>query len=69
MRSCRQRGVKDGSGATPRGGSESYKPTGIPLIRSQNVHFDGFCDDGLAFIDENQAALLDDVTVFRATFY
>lgn len=28
---------KIGSGATPRGGSESYQQAGIPLIRSQNV--------------------------------
>jgi type I restriction enzyme S subunit len=54
---------KVGSGATPRGGSDSYQSSGIPLIRSQNVHFDGFSDDGLAFIDERQAAALDDVTV------
>lgn len=28
---------KIGSGVTPKGGSNSYKESGIPLIRSQNV--------------------------------
>lgn len=40
-----------GSGVTPKGGKEAYKSAGIPLIRSQNVHFDGLRRDGLAFID------------------
>jgi type I restriction enzyme S subunit len=55
--------MKVGSGATPRGGSESYKESGVPLIRSQNVHFDGFRDEGLAFLDDVQAASLKEVTV------
>lgn len=54
---------KIGSGATPRGGSNAYQPSGIPLIRSQNVHFDGFNTDGLAFLDDAQAAALDGVKV------
>jgi len=29
-----------GSGSTPRGGSKVYLKSGIPLIRSQNVHFE-----------------------------
>ena len=33
---------KIGSGATPRGGQASYKESGISLIRSMNVHDDGF---------------------------
>lgn len=40
-----------GSGVTPKGGKDSYLNAGIPLIRSQNVHFDGLREDGLAFID------------------
>ena len=40
-----------GSGVTPKGGKEAYLSAGIPLIRSQNVHFDGLRRDGLAFID------------------
>jgi len=54
---------KIGSGATPRGGKSSYKRSGIPLLRSQNVLTKGFSEDGLAFIDENQAAQLDNVIV------
>lgn len=54
---------KVGSGATPRGGSESYKDSGIPLIRSQNVRFEGFTPEGLAFLNQEQADALKEVTV------
>ncbi len=54
---------KVGSGATPRGGKKSYKSTGIPLIRSQNIHFEGFNKKGLAFIDKTQAEALKSVEV------
>lgn len=50
--------IKIGSGATPRGGKEAYKPVGTPIIRSQNVLDWSFSEDGLAFIDDNQAAAL-----------
>jgi type I restriction enzyme S subunit len=55
--------IKVGSGATPRGGSDSYKRSGIPLIRSQNVHFDGFRNEGLVYLDDVQANALKEVTV------
>lgn len=55
--------TKIGSGATPRGGEQAYKASGIPLIRSMNVHFDGFRRAGLAYLDQEQAAALDGVTV------
>jgi len=54
---------KIGSGATPRGGKESYKSEGIKLIRSMNVHNNTFIFDGLVFIDEAQASKLDHVIV------
>lgn len=54
---------KVGSGATPRGGRSSYPDHGTPLIRSQNVHFDGFTADGLAFLTDHQAKQLDGVKV------
>ena len=54
---------KVGSGATPRGGSESYKAEGIPLIRSMNVHFNGLKLDGLAYLDDKQANELKNVEV------
>ncbi len=41
-----------GSGVTPLGGSEVYKSSGIPLLRSQNIHFDGLRLDNVAYIDE-----------------
>ena len=55
--------TKVGSGSTPRGGEAAYKSTGTPLIRSMNVHFDGFRENGLAHIDEEQAAALRNVEV------
>jgi type I restriction enzyme, S subunit len=55
--------AKVGSGSTPRGGETAYKATGVPLIRSMNVHFDGFRKDGLAYLDDDQAAALRNVEV------
>jgi len=55
--------LKIGSGATPRGGQESYKKSGIALIRSQNVYNNYFSYDGLAFIDNTQAELLKNVEI------
>ncbi len=55
--------VKIGSGATPRGGSNSYKSEGISLIRSQNVLDLQFSTNGLAFIDDIQADALKNVTI------
>jgi type I restriction enzyme S subunit len=54
---------KIGSGATPRGGSGAYQQEGITLIRSMNVYDDRFDDDGLAYINDDQAAALENVTV------
>jgi type I restriction enzyme, S subunit len=54
---------KIGSGATPRGGREAYKTEGVRLIRSLNVYDYQFEFSGLAFIDEAQAAELDNVAV------
>src|SRR5690554_4372105 len=55
--------TKIGSGATPRGGKGAYKESGISLIRSQNVLDFKFSVNGLAFIDEAQAAKLNNVTI------
>lgn len=57
---------KIGSGATPRGGSSVYLEKGpYALIRSQNVHNDGFRCEGLAFISEAHAAELANVEVLE----
>ena len=42
---------KTGSGSTPRGGKDVYKPSGVPFLRSQNVHNDRLRMDDIAFID------------------
>ena len=55
--------TKIGSGATPRGGQEAYKNEGISLIRSQNILDFSFKYSGLAFIDDEQAFKLKNVTV------
>ena len=56
--------TKIGSGATPRGGKEAYCDKGISLVRSQNVLDFTFSHDGLAFINDEQAAKLNNVEVF-----
>ena len=43
---------KVGSGITPRGGASIYQLSGIPLLRSQNIHVDGIKMDDVAYIDE-----------------
>lgn len=45
---------KIGSGVTPKGGRESYKATGIPLIRSQNVLWGRLSLEDVAYIDNTQ---------------
>ena len=55
--------TKIGSGATPKGGKSSYKIEGISLIRSMNVHDLQFKKKDLAFIDDNQADKLNNVTL------
>jgi len=57
--------TKIGSGATPRGGEESYKSEGVSLIRSLNVHDLGFRYPKLAFLDDAQADDLSNVEVQR----
>jgi type I restriction enzyme, S subunit len=56
--------TKIGSGATPRGGKEAYFEKGeFSLIRSQNVLDFTFSNDGLAYINAEQAYKLDNVVV------
>ena len=49
---------KIGSGATPKGGRDSYLGGNIALIRSQNVLDFSFSKLGLAYINEVQAEKL-----------
>ncbi|MDR7694819.1 restriction endonuclease subunit S [Riemerella anatipestifer] len=55
--------TKIGSGSTPTGGQNSYKESGISLIRSLNVHDWGFKEKNLAFIDEVQAKKISNVEI------
>lgn len=55
--------TKIGSGSTPRGGDSVYKRKGIAFIRSLNVRLGYFSFNDLAYIDTDQAALLDNVTL------
>jgi len=43
---------KAGSGVTPRGGASVYQLSGIPLLRSQNICFDGLKLDNVAYISQ-----------------
>ena len=55
--------TKMGSGATPRGGKESYKTSGITLIRSLNIYDFEFVESGLVYIDQDQADGLSNVEI------
>ena len=50
---------KIGSGATPKGGKNAYLGGEYALIRSQNVLHNDFSNEGLAFIDDDQAKNLE----------
>ena len=54
---------KIGSGATPKGGKDTYRGGDIALIRSQNVLDFSLSKDGLAYINKEQAQKLDNVSV------
>jgi len=43
---------KVGSGVTPTGGATVYQSSGIPLLRSQNIHFEGIKLNDVAYISE-----------------
>jgi type I restriction enzyme S subunit len=47
---------KIGSGKTPLGGATTYVSSGIMLLRSQNIHFDGLRLEDMVFIDEDTDA-------------
>lgn len=57
--------LKIGSGATPRGGKNVYCEKGISLIRSQNVLDFDFSENGLVYINEEQASKLNNVEVME----
>lgn len=57
--------TKIGSGVTPKGGSNAYKLSGIPLIRSQNVLWGSLELSDVAYIDENQHAKMKSSIVYK----
>jgi Restriction endonuclease S subunits len=54
---------KIGSGATPRGGKESYQDAGVSLVRSMNVYDDHFEYKDLAHLTDTQADALRNVKI------
>ena len=63
---CKKLMSKIGSGATPKGGRESYCDEGISLIRSMNVYNNRFEYKDLAHITDEQAEQLDNVTIEKS---
>jgi type I restriction enzyme S subunit len=55
---------KTGSGSTPSGGKSAYSESGIPFLRSQNVHDDGLVLDGVAKISAAIHKHMEGTTVF-----
>ena len=60
---CKNLTSKIGSGATPKGGRESYCTEGIAFVRSMNVYNNRFEYGDLAFINDEQANKLSNVMV------
>lgn len=56
---------KIGSGATPKGGKNSYVREGIPFVRSLNVHDVLFSFKNLARLQDVQATALKNVTLHK----
>lgn len=56
---------KIGSGITPKGGAESYQSEGIPLFRSQNIHFDGLRMDDIVYVDGDTHESMSNSKVFE----
>ncbi|CZO83617.1 restriction endonuclease subunit S [Legionella pneumophila] len=45
--------TKFGSGVTPKGGATVYQDSGIPFLRSQNIHFEGIKLENVAYISND----------------
>lgn len=56
---------KIGSGVTPKGGATVYTKEGIPLLRSQNIHFSGLKLDDVVFISEEIHESMENSKVFE----
>ncbi len=54
---------KTGSGSTPRGGKSVYQESGVPFLRSQNIHDDGMRLDDVAYITHQMHAKMSGTAV------
>lgn len=54
---------KIGSGVTPRGGGSVYVDQGVMFLRSQNIYFEGFKLNDVAYITENIDATMSSTRV------
>ncbi len=54
---------KIGSGSTPRGGQKSYQTEGVALVRSLNIYDLYFKYEKLAYLNDDQAKKLSNVTL------
>ena len=55
---------KIGSGITPKGGAVTYQDNGIPLLRSQNIHFNGIRLDDVAYITQETHDMMSNSKVY-----
>jgi type I restriction enzyme S subunit len=55
---------KTGSGSTPTGGKASYSTSGIPFLRSQNVHNDGLYLENVAFVSPDIHSRMEGTIVY-----
>lgn len=55
---------KIGSGITPKGGAVTYQDNGIPLLRSQNIHFDSIRLDDVAYITQETHDMMSNSKVY-----
>lgn len=56
--------TKIGSGITPSGGASTYQDNGIPLLRSQNIHFNGIRLDDVAYISQETHDMMSNSKVY-----
>ena len=56
--------IKVGSGITTKGGASVYQLQGIPLLRSQNIYFDGLRLNDVAYISEEIHSEMSNSQVF-----
>lgn len=56
---------KVGSGKTPKGGAETYKESGIALLRSQNIHFSHISLNDAVYISQETHDSMENSKVYK----